>query len=96
MYGLFTIIVFVAAIIYTRKKYEQSSGLIPIPRFFLFCLFSDVIHRNFGISHSSMFFMLEPIIAAATFGFFIRLDRVNREQVSVLRELKTHNIEHIA
>ena len=43
-----------------------------------------------------MFGVIEPIVIAITFGFFISLDRVNREQVSVLRELKTHNIEHIA
>ncbi|MCB1658333.1 MAG: hypothetical protein KDI39_08920 [Pseudomonadales bacterium] len=96
MYALFTIIVFIAAIKYTREKYEQGYGYIAIFRFFLFCLFTDAFHRNFGVSDGSMFFMLEPIIAAATFGFFISLDRVNKESISVLKELNTWDIEKIA
>ena len=96
MFALSTIFIFVVSIIYTRKKYEQGYGYIPIPRAFLFCLFTDVVHRNFGISDGSIFGVLEPVIAAATFGFFISLDRGNRENICVLKELNAWDVEKIA
>ncbi|MBK6758046.1 MAG: hypothetical protein IPG70_10705 [Moraxellaceae bacterium] len=96
MYALLTICIFVAAMIYTRKKYEQGEGFIAIPRISLFMIFADVLHRQFGVDNGSAFGIFEPIIIAATFGFFISLDRVNKRNISVLKELRDWDIEDIA
>lgn len=90
---------FIFAIIYTRSKYQHGEGYIAIPRVFLLGIFWIFINNQYWIPSSGIDYwlmLLMSVVVSLVFGFFISLDRVNKENLSVLKELNTWDIEKIA
>lgn len=101
-FSLLSIFVFIFAVIYTRESYKQGEGYIFFPRASLFLIYVAFFHMQWWkiqISNDNSDIALTfiiSIVVSFTFGFFISLDRVNRESLSVLKELNTWDIEKIA